>query len=395
MDPSLWSAYYYAKKDYRATLLAKASQYQKFITNQFDLARTPSEFWRAVNTARGHKMLHNPIPPDSCYMEKIETAHLYFYKRLMHIPSCTPNYALRLELNLSHNSLEICKAAYNWVIKILDMKQESLPKICLLRLIALNNVAPDKPNWIQYLKRILQSINEVNILDNLSSHHLKLNKERIIHIYRDSLRNSDLERYSHSTACQIILYKTPTDGLPNYLRSCPQYLVVPKIQLRLANNFNCNISIDKSLINLNPMQMYRYCHNLAAETVEHFLLDCPLFHIPRLTHLQPIEDLSPRMNLVLILDDQSVASLKALHLSLRESAKLIDDKTCDFCICWNLMLFERLTLLLSSLRLLHSFRRCLMVTVSSRLEQTSGSLLVIRWTCMRLVWPTCSLVMIV
>ncbi|CAG5102870.1 Protein of unknown function [Cotesia congregata] len=261
---------------------------------------------------------------NSCYMEKLEIAHLYFYKHLLNIPACTPNYVLRLELNLSHISLEIFKAAFSWVIKILDMNQDSLPKICFIRLIALSKVGPDKPNWIHHLKKILQTIDEVNILDTLSLNHWKLNKEKIINKYQEFLRNLDLERYTHSSACQIILYRNPSDGLPSYLQFCSQRLIVPMIQLRLANLFTCNISVDKSVIKLQPKQTCRYCHNNEAETVKHFLLDCPFFYIPRLSHLQLAEELGPRMNLALILDHQSPTNLKSLHHFLRDSVKLIN-----------------------------------------------------------------------
>ncbi|CAG5102858.1 Protein of unknown function [Cotesia congregata] len=191
LNNALWSAYHYAKKDYRAMLSAKALQYQKNITNQFDSARSSSEFWKAVRAVRGRKAL-------------------------------------------------------------------------------------------------------------------------------EFLRNLDLERYTHSSACHIILYRNPSDGLPSYLQFCSQRLIVPMIQLRLANFFTCNISVDKSVIKLQPKQTYCYCHNNEAETVKHFLLDCPFFYIPRLSHLQLAEELGPRMNLALILDDQSETNLKSLDHFLRE-----------------------------------------------------------------------------
>ncbi|XP_057322517.1 uncharacterized protein LOC130665905 [Microplitis mediator] len=68
-----------------------------------------------------------------CY-EKLEAAHLYFFKRLFRLPSCTPHCALRLELNLDHICLDILNLAYNWVIKILEMPSTRLPKACFLRL---------------------------------------------------------------------------------------------------------------------------------------------------------------------------------------------------------------------------------------------------------------------
>ncbi|XP_046630011.1 uncharacterized protein LOC124310242 [Neodiprion virginianus] len=52
-------------------------------------------------------------------MEQPETSQLYFYKRLLSLPMCTPGYAIRLELNLDQTAVCILKAAINWIIKVL------------------------------------------------------------------------------------------------------------------------------------------------------------------------------------------------------------------------------------------------------------------------------------
>ncbi|CAG5102864.1 Protein of unknown function [Cotesia congregata] len=68
---------------------------------------------------------------DSNLLEKLETSHLYLFKRLFSLPICTPNYALRLELRIGHISVEVIKNAMNWIIRILKMPDSRLPNcIC-------------------------------------------------------------------------------------------------------------------------------------------------------------------------------------------------------------------------------------------------------------------------
>uniref|UniRef100_A0A6V7KND8 Uncharacterized protein n=1 Tax=Bracon brevicornis TaxID=1563983 RepID=A0A6V7KND8_9HYME len=64
----------------------------------------------------------------------IETIQTNFFKRLYCLPLCTPGYALRVELSRLPLHFKVFKQAWAWVLKILSMQDNRLPKTCFLRL---------------------------------------------------------------------------------------------------------------------------------------------------------------------------------------------------------------------------------------------------------------------
>lgn len=71
------------------------------------------------------------------YIGLFEKAQLYFFKRFFHLSKYTPGYSLRLELGLPKVTVAIVKAGINWIIKILKMDENRLPRICFTRLLQL------------------------------------------------------------------------------------------------------------------------------------------------------------------------------------------------------------------------------------------------------------------
>lgn len=176
-------------------------------------------------------------------LEKLETAHLYFFKRLFFLPMCTPNYALRLELGIDYISTRIIKLAVNWIIRALKMDDFRLTKKCLSRLIESSQPGSELFNWISRLRTLLKPINEDSILNNLS---LLLWMRQLKSMIDKNLINIDRNRYAESRTLQLIYPRFEFTPKARLLYICPYRYAKLKIQLRLANAFAANKTINST-----------------------------------------------------------------------------------------------------------------------------------------------------
>ncbi|CAG5084250.1 Similar to Transposon TX1 uncharacterized 149 kDa protein (Xenopus laevis) [Cotesia congregata] len=209
-------------------------------------------------------------------LERLESAHLEFYKKILSLPVCTPNYALRIELNLQHTSILVLKQALTWVIRILEMDESRLPKKCFLRLNALRYTFNNsKHNWVQQLAVLLNLVQEADLLNKLDPTIWKSRKQDILKKYSNHLKKLDADRYANSSSCQFIL-PNPIYNLSQVLNN-PQRLIKPIIQIRLSNFYSSFISIDRETLTLTPQKHCQLCHLQENEDIIHFLTRCPFY----------------------------------------------------------------------------------------------------------------------
>ena len=100
------------------------------------------------------------------HLDKLEILQCRFFKKLMNLSSCTPNYAVSIECSRQNISAKVFKLILNWKINILRMDNSRLPKLCLEKLIeiSINENCIAKYSWISLINKIfLEPINAVNI----------------------------------------------------------------------------------------------------------------------------------------------------------------------------------------------------------------------------------------
>ncbi|XP_015523932.2 uncharacterized protein LOC107227333 [Neodiprion lecontei] len=261
-------------------------------------------------------------------LDKLEATHLLYFKRIFHLPVCTPHYLPRLELDIPHISPEVLKYAYNWVIKILDMREDRLSKLGLTRLIQLSaNYKSPNLNWTLPVKSLLSLIGEEQMFEDMNATHWKVNKDRILNKYRSFLKLQDLKRYSKSESCQTPIPRSLEDSLPIYLTRGSFHTITPKLQLRVANIYSCNISTKLGVIKLKPAELCRFCHNSEKETIAHFLINSTFLSSLRSEYLQISKEVSDHLNLIIILDDHSTSGFKNLLNYLTACSELFNSIT--------------------------------------------------------------------
>lgn len=105
------------------------------------------------------------------YIDKIETVQADHFRRILNLPRSSPNHLLRLELGLTKLSLTAYKLALKFLIKILELEDRCLAKICFLRQLELCEdprglISDIKYNWAASFKEILPTMNISHIWAN-------------------------------------------------------------------------------------------------------------------------------------------------------------------------------------------------------------------------------------
>ena len=94
------------------------------------------------------------------YTNLLEQAQVNFYKHLFNLSKHTPNYLIRIELNLKSISIFIIKLTVKYLIKILKMEQHRYPRLCYNRLFILDSTPNNKAkyNWVSQVGNIFESL---------------------------------------------------------------------------------------------------------------------------------------------------------------------------------------------------------------------------------------------
>uniref|UniRef100_A0A0A9Z8G1 RNA-directed DNA polymerase from mobile element jockey n=1 Tax=Lygus hesperus TaxID=30085 RepID=A0A0A9Z8G1_LYGHE len=94
------------------------------------------------------------------YLEDIEVVQSRFLKRLLNLPFSTPGCYLRLETGRLKLKVNALKRMMKYWIRILEMKEDRLPRICLTQLVQLDVRECNLPelNWATQLRGHLSII---------------------------------------------------------------------------------------------------------------------------------------------------------------------------------------------------------------------------------------------
>lgn len=116
------------------------------------------------------------------YLPILERVQTNFYKKLLNLPSCTPNYAVRFETNTSPLSVDVFKLTLNWAENIFNMSEDRYPKLCFNKIKNLaNQKHAKKYNWFSLIREtFFTPLKEENLWDSLTLPLLLENKSKLI-----------------------------------------------------------------------------------------------------------------------------------------------------------------------------------------------------------------------
>ena len=248
------------------------------------------------------------------HLDDIEKIQTMFYERLLNLPQCTPNYAIRLETGESHLAVVVFSAVLNWIIKILQMPLNRYPKISLLKLSALAKLRRRpkmKYNWVESVAEIFfKPIGKENwLLDNDFDKLLK-NKDKLVEEYRYYWLSNDKNRLINSSS--LIIY--PEIDLINSAQryftmnwSIEEHSIIA--QIRLLNNIVHRIVIDRNKYEIAETDYcYKFCK---MNNLLHRIIDCEYYDKLRIELELPIKN-STNLDLFYILEQPNYKNIKNL-----------------------------------------------------------------------------------
>lgn len=213
------------------------------------------------------------------YPALLERGQVRFFKNLLHLPRCTPDFAVRLESGMLPLSFLIFKMSLSWLEKVLSLRENRLPRMCFNRLRQLENVDV-KYNWTLQVRQFFSRLGKLHLWNDLSVHTLKRLKPDLLAGYAGYLRTLDTSAASASSFMLFPslfvnnIHPSPADYLTWNL---PIYVVRSVAQIRLCNIRGIVFSSQGNFFKIDPSVNCSLCNLQRRETIFHIFSECPVY----------------------------------------------------------------------------------------------------------------------
>ena len=229
------------------------------------------------------------------YLNNIEIVQTDFFKRLLSLPKSTANATLRLELGLVKLEHKVFKLTWRWIVAMLEMGDERYAKKCFLRQVALflNGSPSAEYNWVVQFDRLLSNISFNHLWNSLNPRVWRGNENLALKKYYTYLKVSDLIWYQRSNFNNVnIIVRTLGDSTAGYLSQRNlNFLVNIIAQFHLSSKYYLRFTHKGQSHVIDQDAICMMCNMLKFETLEHFLIECPLYRHLR-THFLAMLDLT-------------------------------------------------------------------------------------------------------
>lgn len=253
------------------------------------------------------------------YTNLLERVQVSFFKQLLCLPRNTPDYMVRIETGSSKLSVTCLSLALSFLINILTLPQDRLPRLCLERLVALDGTEHSQVsfNWVSQIKSLLSYAGcEVE----WNAQNLICQKDSIIELVKQKLYEDDVSRLENSSFStyyrSLSLSRLPAEYL---LFNLPIKYTRILSQLRLCNMNKMRFSIGAIAYVIDSASVCTICNMNEPETLEHVLLRCPLYSCVR---PDQITGLRSADNLPTLLNNLTPALVKTIFYFLMNCFKI-------------------------------------------------------------------------
>ncbi|KAF6212225.1 hypothetical protein GE061_012746 [Apolygus lucorum] len=225
------------------------------------------------------------------YLNSLEVVQSGFLKSALFLPRSTPGHYLRMETCRPRLCVQVLKRTLNFYKRMLKMKEERWPRICLALLQGLDGSESNLPllNWVSQLHDLLCVVGEAevahlsnvdllcsrfgDVMEKWQNHWLSVDIELCL--------NSRYNEYFRS----ICTFGEPETYLGN-MGSLEEERVVA--QLRLSHSGRLLFYTGGLKYAIDCTENCMNCNRNEAETVIHFLFLCPLYKPYRNFYLAPL-----------------------------------------------------------------------------------------------------------
>lgn len=225
----------------------------------------------------------------------IETLQIRFIKNLFHLPRNTPSYFLRQETNSQHISVQVIQRAITWWIKLLEMPEQRLPKICYRRLVKLDeNQEGNRNNWASHMRLLTETLQMGELYRRQDPHAIAMAKlHEKYTAYKSSEDTLKIKNSTYSSFYHLIVTDNSYINFPlptKHLRFI--------MQLRTSSDTKASALVDGISLKLNGETPCPVCHHNTEETLHHFTFICPAFDPLRQQFLYNYEEQHQQINIL-------------------------------------------------------------------------------------------------
>lgn len=221
------------------------------------------------------------------YAEVLEKCQSQFLKTVYCLPRCTPGYMLRLEMGVVKLDFHIFKQMVEWWLKLLVMSQDRYPRICYNQLIEqdLRSSNIEKYNWVSLLKTKLVQLGFSEVWEAQNVEMLRSRKLEMYEKYYKVLINKDWSSLEVSSFGGLFVdLKMKLNNYELGILFPSSYLLnnvtINKLrivaQLRLAGKM-VKIYLNGITYEWDQADLCTNCDLNIPETLQHFIVDCPLY----------------------------------------------------------------------------------------------------------------------
>ncbi|KAI5717340.1 hypothetical protein M8J77_004178 [Diaphorina citri] len=268
---------------------------KRFITKTMGAIATVNSLWARtrVYNWEANMIVYNAVVKSTLlygaeiwglrYLEELEKPQVKYIKSLLYLPRNTPNYEIRKETGLNKISQEVIRRSINWLITIREMNENRLPQILLLRLQEMARINPTATtyNWAAQLRQIFTRLDYLELFESTDPKDIRKQIDPIMKKIQDSNREEDnrrIELSTYSTLYKNLAIQTSPEEDSHYLKlDVPLYKIRTVTQLRTCSEKLLRITIRGDVHLIETENICTLCNLTKEESLEHFLLECPIY----------------------------------------------------------------------------------------------------------------------
>jgi len=217
------------------------------------------------------------------YERTVESVQMKFLKHLLNLPRNTPNYIVRSECNRPPIMMTIFKYVLRFLVKVLRMSEDRIPKICYnkLRDIDSQNINIDpKYNWCKKIRIMMEGVGCMDVWDSQDPDIILSNISSICEKLRIKYFEEDRVCIINSSCCPLyrgIIISGIDTGVINKQISLDKLRVISRV--RCWNKYTSMFKIHGINYSINPGSNCTVCKNEenSPEDLFHLMIKCELY----------------------------------------------------------------------------------------------------------------------
>lgn len=211
------------------------------------------------------------------YTDQIEVVQSKLLKSLFFWQRNTAGYMVRIESDRLKLEYFVFKRALNWLVKLLDMRSDRLPKICYNKLLLMDNSTNNiqKYNWVSQIKKYFFELGYGWLWHQQDMCTINKFKNNILNDLKQRLINRDLERTINSTYSSLYKLLIRNKNFNSYVKLNVSFELIRIIsQVRMASDNVCVLYVKGDRHQINSQEICSVC-NYENENLAHIFIDCP------------------------------------------------------------------------------------------------------------------------